>query len=83
MGVGNFVNAEKVTELLVMLFFDDSALFTIDNHAVILFLFKIIDDFAEFKVGDKAFLDGVELNILFDFSFFCVFVLRVCGQKMI
>lgn len=58
--VGNFVNGEKVAELFVMLLFDDSALLAVDNHAVILFLFKIVDDFAKFEVGDEAFLDGVE-----------------------
>jgi len=58
--VRNFVDGEKVTEFLVMLLFDDSALFAVNNHAVILFLFKIVDDFAKFEVRDKAFLDGIE-----------------------
>ena len=61
--VGNFVNGEKVAEFFVMLLFDDSAVFAVDNHAVILFLFKIVDDFAKFEVRDKAFLDGIESYI--------------------
>lgn len=56
----NFVDGKKITELLVILLFDDSALFAVNNHAVILFLFKIVDDFAKFEVRDKAFLDGIE-----------------------
>lgn len=61
--IRNFVDGEKVTEFLVMFLFDDSALLAVDNHAVILFLFKIVDDFAKFEVRDEAFLDGIESYI--------------------
>ena len=62
-GVGDFVDGEKVTELLVIFLFDDSAAFAGDDHAVILFLFEAVDDFAKFEVGNEAFLDRVDLYI--------------------
>lgn len=62
-GVGDFVDGEKVTELLVISLFDDSAAFAGDDHGVIFFLIEVVDDFAKFEVGNGAFLDGGDLYI--------------------
>ena len=62
-GVGEFVNGEKVAKLLVISLFDDSATFAGDDHAVIFFLIEVVEDFRDFEVGNGAFFDGVDLYI--------------------
>ena len=62
-GVGDFVNGEKVTELLVIPLFDDSATSAGDDHGVILFLIEVVEDFCDFEIGNGAFLDWGDLYI--------------------
>ena len=59
--VADSVNGEQVAELLEIFLFDDSAMFAGDDHAVVLFLIEVIEDFADFEVGNGAFLDWVDL----------------------
>lgn len=75
-GVGNTVNGDDVAKFLVLLLFENFALFAVNNHAAIFLLFEIVDNFAEFEVGDDSLSYGIDLNtIIFvmDFWFFITF----------
>ena len=75
-GVRNAVDGNDVAVLLEVFLFEDFALFVVDSHAVVLFLGEVVDDFAEFEVGDESLGYWVDLNaIIFvmDFRFFITF----------
>ena len=64
-GVGNTVNSDDVAKFLVLLLFENFALFAVNNHAGIFLLFEIVDNFAEFEVGYDSLGNRIDLEIFF------------------
>ena len=64
--IGEVVDGNDVAVSLDIFLFHDSALLAVDNHARVLLLLKVVDDFAQLEVGNEAQFDWHDLKILFD-----------------